>query len=259
MIGQFGVGFYSAFLVADSVTVCSKKAGSGEAWIWQSQAKGDYEVRLGERESRGTDITLHIKDDAKEYLEEWSVQSVVRKYSDYVRWPIRMQVERGEDKDTRTEWQTINQARALWTRSKSEVTKDQYVEFYKHTSHDWNDPLAWTHFKVEGTHELTGLLFVPEKAPHDLTDRKKGGVLQFGTEVVTSADGSISGLLGASPGASTAVYVMLQVLERSFAKDFDGWQSKLKQIIPSFGTKLSSDPAKAAASLAATAKTLKIK
>ena len=179
MIGQFGVGFYSAFLVADSVTVCSKKAGSGEAWIWQSQAKGDYEVRLGERESRGTDITLHIKDDAKEYLEEWSVQSVVRKYSDYVRWPIRMQVERGEDKDTRTEWQTINQARALWTRSKSEVTKDQYVEFYKHTSHDWNDPLAWTHFKVEGTHELTGLLFVPEKAPHDLTDRKKGGVRLF--------------------------------------------------------------------------------
>jgi molecular chaperone HtpG len=136
MIGQFGVGFYSAFLVADSVTVCSKKAGSGEAWIWQSQAKGDYEVRLGEREGRGTDITLHLKDDAKEYLEEWSVQSVVRKYSDYVRWPIRMQVERGEDKDARTEWQTINQARALWTRSKSEVTKDQYVEFYKHTSHD---------------------------------------------------------------------------------------------------------------------------
>jgi len=179
MIGQFGVGFYSAFLVADSVTVCSKKAGSDDAWIWQSEAKGGYEVKVGERDGRGTDIVLHLKDDAKDYLDEWSIQSVVRKYSDYVRWPIRMEVERGEGETQKREWQTINAARAIWTRSKSDVTKDQYVEFYKHTSHDWNDPLAWTHFKVEGTHELTGLLFVPEKAPHDLVDRKKGGVRLF--------------------------------------------------------------------------------
>ena len=179
MIGQFGVGFYSAFLVADSVTVVSRKAGAEDAWVWQSEAKGDYEIKAGERGGRGTDIVLHLKDDAAEYLEEWSVQSVVRKYSDYVRWPIRLQVERGEGDEKKLEWQTVNAARAIWTRSKSEVTKDQYVEFYKHTSHDWNDPLAWTHFKVEGTHELTGLLFVPEKAPFDLLDRKKGGVRLF--------------------------------------------------------------------------------
>ncbi len=179
MIGQFGVGFYSAFLVADSVTVTSRKAGTDEAWIWESQAKGDFELRKGERAGRGTDIVLHLKDDAKEYLDEWSVRDVVRKYSDYVRWPIRMQVERGEGDSKKTEWETINAARAIWTRPKSEVEKEQYVEFYKHTSHDWNDPITWSHFKVEGTHELTGLLFVPEKAPMDLLDRKKGGVRLF--------------------------------------------------------------------------------
>jgi molecular chaperone HtpG len=179
MIGQFGVGFYSAFLVADSVTVVSRQAGSDEAWIWESQAKGDFEVRKGERSNRGTDIVLHLKDDAHEYLDEWPVREVVRKYSDYVRWPIRMQVERDDKGGKKTDWQTLNAARALWTRPKSEVTRDQYVEFYKHTSHDWQDPLAWTHFKVEGTHELTGMLFVPGKAPFDLLDRKKGGVRLF--------------------------------------------------------------------------------
>ena len=179
MIGQFGVGFYSAFLVADTVAVTSRKAGSDDTWIWQSEAKGDYEIKPGARASRGTDIVLHLKDDAKEYLEDWSIQTVVRKYSDYVRWPIRLQMERGEEDDKKLEWQTINAASAIWTRSKSEVTEEQYVEFYKHTSHDWNDPLAWTHFKVEGTHELTGLLFVPEKAPQDLVDKKKGGVRLF--------------------------------------------------------------------------------
>ncbi len=179
MIGQFGVGFYSAFLVADTVTVISRAAGSDEAWVWESQARGDFEVRSGERASRGTDIVLHLKEDAREYLEEWPLRDVVRKYSDYVRWPIRMQVERGEGDDKKTELETINAASALWTRAKSEVTDEQYVEFYKSTSHDWNDPLAWTHFKVEGTHELTGLLYVPSKAPMDLVDRSKGGVRLF--------------------------------------------------------------------------------
>ena len=179
MIGQFGVGFYSAFLVADTVTVTSRAAGSDEAWVWESQARGDFEVRSGERSGRGTDIVLHLKEDAKEYLEEWPLRDVVRKYSDYVRWPIRMQVERGEGDDKKTELETINAASALWTRAKSEVTDEQYVEFYKSTSHDWNDPLAWTHFKVEGTHELTGLLYLPSKAPMDLVDRSKGGVRLF--------------------------------------------------------------------------------
>ncbi|MCB9879048.1 MAG: molecular chaperone HtpG [Planctomycetes bacterium] len=179
LIGQFGVGFYSAFLVADRVTVTSKKAGSDEAWTWESQAKGDFEVRPAERAGRGTDIVLHLKDDAKEYLQEWSLRDVVRKYSDYVRWPIRMQVERKDGDEQKTEWQTVNQARALWTRPKGEVTDEQHEEFYKSLSHDWQPPLAWTHFKVEGTHELTGLLYLPEKAPFDLVERKKSGVKLF--------------------------------------------------------------------------------
>ena len=183
LIGQFGVGFYSAFLVADAVTVTSRKAGSDESWTWKSEAKGEFEIAEADREGRGTEITLHLKEDAKEYVQEWPVREVVRKYSDYVRWPIRMEVERttgeGDDKKTETEWLTLNQARAIWTRSKSDVEESDYQEFYKSLSHDWNPPLAWTHFKVEGTHELTGLLYLPEKAPFDLTDRSKSGVKLF--------------------------------------------------------------------------------
>ena len=179
LIGQFGVGFYSAFLVAETVTVTSRRAGAGEAWSWESQAKHDFEVRPAERAGRGTDVTLHLKDDAREYLDEWPIREIVRKYSDYVRWPIRLQVERDDGQARKTEWQTLNAARALWTRPKAEVTREQYVEFYKHTSHDWQEPLAWTHFKVEGAHELTGLLFLPAKAPIDLLEKRKGGVRLF--------------------------------------------------------------------------------
>jgi molecular chaperone HtpG len=179
LIGQFGVGFYSAFLVADSVTVVSRKAGSDDAWIWESEAKGDFEVRPGQRAGRGTDVVLHLKDDAKQYAEEWPVREVVRKYSDYVRWPIKMEVERGEGDKKKSEWQTLNAARALWTRPKSEIDDAQYQEFYKSLTHDWQEPLAWTHFKVEGAHELAGLLFLPGKAPFDLVERRKSGVRLF--------------------------------------------------------------------------------
>jgi molecular chaperone HtpG len=179
LIGQFGVGFYSAFLVADTVTVVSRKAGSDETWVWESQARGDFEIRGGHRTTRGTDVILHLKEDAREYAKEWPVREVVHKYSDYVRWPIRMQVERGKDDEQKTEWQTLNQARALWTRPKSEIEPAQYEEFYKSVSHDWQPPLAWTHFKVEGAHELTGLLFLPSKAPFDVVDRRKSGVRLF--------------------------------------------------------------------------------
>lgn len=179
LIGQFGVGFYSAFLVADSVTVVSRKAGSDETWVWESQAKGDFEVRGGARPGRGTDVILHLKDDAKEYLSEWPVREVVAKYSDYVRWPIRMEVERGGGDEKKREWTTLNQARALWTRPRAEVTDEQHREFYKSLSHDWQPPLAWTHFRVEGTHELTGLLYLPWKAPFDLVERRKSGVKLF--------------------------------------------------------------------------------
>ena len=179
LIGQFGVGFYSAFLVADSVSVVSRKAGSGEAWSWRSEAKGDFEVAPAERAGRGTDVVLKLKDDAKEYLGEWQVREVVTKYSDYVRWPIRMEIERGGGDDKKLEWTTLNQASALWTRSKGDVTDEQHRDFYKSLSHDWADPLAWTHFKVEGAHELTGLLYLPAKAPMDLVERRKSGVKLF--------------------------------------------------------------------------------
>lgn len=179
LIGQFGVGFYSAFLVADTVTVVSRQAGADEAWAWESQAKNDFELRPAERDGRGTDVVLHLKEDAREYLEEGSLREVVRKYSDYVRWPIRLELERDDGKASTKEWQTLNDTRALWARPKGEVTREQHVEFYKHLSHDWSEPLAWTHFKVEGTHELTGLLYLPSKAPLDLFEKRHGGVRLF--------------------------------------------------------------------------------
>jgi len=187
LIGQFGVGFYSAFLVADKVVVTTRAAGSDQAWRWTSEAKGEFTVEPTERATPGTDITLHLKEDAGDYVLEWPLRELVRKYSDYVRYPIRMEVEttrtEGEGDDAKTvevkEWKTLNEARALWTRPRSEVTDEQYNEFYKHLAHDWEEPLARTHFKVEGTQELTGLLFVPSRPPFDLMDRKNRGVRLF--------------------------------------------------------------------------------
>ena len=200
LIGQFGVGFYSSFLVADRVTVTSRPPKADQGWQWQSEAKGEFTLEESEREARGTHVILHLKDDAKEFLEEWTLKNLVRKYSDYVRYPIRLQVTRskeieGEKDDegkpkteTVKEWETINQASALWTRPKTEVTDDQYEEFYKHLSHDWEAPLARTHFKVEGTTEFTGLLFVPERAPVDLFERKQRGVRLFVKRVFIMED-----------------------------------------------------------------------
>ncbi|MCA8943253.1 MAG: molecular chaperone HtpG, partial [Planctomycetes bacterium] len=200
LIGQFGVGFYSSFLVADKVTVTSRAAGSDEAWQWESDAKEGFTLEPSEKETRGTNVILHLKDEAKEYLEEWTLKGLVRKYSDYVRFPIRMQVEKhqpieGEqDSDgnpkyeTVKTWETVNQANALWTRPKSEITDEQYDEFYKHLSHDWDEPLAHTHFKVEGTQEMTGLLFVPKNAPYDLFERKQRGVRLFVKRVFIMED-----------------------------------------------------------------------
>lgn len=183
LIGQFGVGFYSSFLVADQVTVISREAGADEAWQWQSEAKGNYTVQPAERSGRGTDVILHVKENATEHLEELAIRGLVTKYSDYVRYPIRLQVERekgeGDDKEVVREWETVNQASALWTRPRTEITDEQYREFYKHLSHDWEPPLGRTHFKVEGTQELAGLLFLPRRAPFDLFEPKPRGVRLF--------------------------------------------------------------------------------
>ena len=198
LIGQFGVGFYSAFLVADKVTVTTRGAGDdGSPTLWESEAKGEYSVGDSEREANGTNVILHLKEDAREFLDEWTLKNLVRKYSDYVRYPIRLQVERTRKKDenddkseeeTVLEWETVNSASALWTRPKSEVEDEQYDEFYKHLCHDWEPPLARTHFKVEGTHELTGLLFLPGRQPMDMLDRKARGVRLFVKRVFVMDD-----------------------------------------------------------------------
>jgi molecular chaperone HtpG len=166
LIGQFGVGFYSSYLVADRVTVTSRPAGAEKAWQWESEGKTGYTLGEATRSGRGTDVVLHLKPEHDEYLDGWRLRELVRKYSDYVRYPIRLQGEKGLE--------TINSASALWTRSKSEITPEQYEEFYKHLAHDWQPPLAHVHFKVEGAQELSGLLFVPSHPPIDLFERKHG-------------------------------------------------------------------------------------
>lgn len=183
LIGQFGVGFYSAFIVADSIAVTSRRAGHHEAWTWRSTGDGQFSIEPAPADSpRGTTLQLHIREDAGDYLQSWKLRSLVRTYSDHVGFPIRMAkpVEKKDDDAAdapTTELETINQASALWTRPKSELTDDDYKAFYKHVSHDFADPLAWTHNRVEGNQNFTSLLFLPERAPFDFQhsrDERKG-------------------------------------------------------------------------------------
>ncbi len=177
LIGQFGVGFYSAFIVSDKVTLVSRLAGAppSDGVRWESSGDGEFTLEAVEKISRGTEVTLHLKEDAKEFLDDWRLKSIIRKYSDHIQMPIVMQkTEWDKDKQVdvlKDEFETINKASALWTRSKSEITEAEYEEFYKHVSHDWEKPLAWTHAKVEGNHEYTELLYLPSKAPFDMFDR----------------------------------------------------------------------------------------
>lgn len=189
LIGQFGVGFYSAFIVADKVVVETRRAGlpASEGVRWSSQGTGDFEVEPIERAERGTRITLHLRDDAAEqFLNGWKLKSIINKYSDHISLPVQMEKEEWKDGEKEGEpgrmvktgeWETINQASALWTRPKKDITDEQYIAFYKHLSHDFAPPLAWSHNKVEGSTEYTQLLYIPSKAPHDLWNRdKKAGI-----------------------------------------------------------------------------------
>ncbi len=171
MIGQFGVGFYSAFIVADKVTVRSRAAGApaDEGVFWESAGEGEYTIADIEKAERGTEITLHLRDDEKEYLDNWRLRSVISKYSDHIALPV--EIEEKNEEDGTVTWEKINQAKALWTRSKSEISDEEYTEFYKHISHDYADPLTWSHNRVEGKQEYTSLLYVPSKAPFDLWNR----------------------------------------------------------------------------------------
>ncbi|MEJ7928783.1 molecular chaperone HtpG [Ramlibacter sp. AN1015] len=187
LIGQFGVGFYSGFIVADAITVESRRAGvpSEQGVRWTSRGTGDFEVETITRAERGTSVILHLREDAIEYLSTWKLKSIVAKYSDHISLPILMRKEEwkeGEDNQggemvLTDEWETVNQASALWSRPKKDITAEQYQEFYKQISHDWEPPLAWAHNRVEGSTEYTQLLYVPARAPMDLWNReKKGGV-----------------------------------------------------------------------------------
>ena len=192
LIGQFGVGFYSGFIVADKITVESRRAGTdaSEGVRWISGGTGDFEVAQIDKASRGTDIILHLRDDTFDYLESHKVKQIINKYSDHISLPIEMQKEIWQQEEAAEgeeakpgqyvktdEWEAINSASALWTRNKSEVTEEQYVEFYKNLSHDFEAPLAWAHNRVEGSTEYTQLLYIPSKAPHNIFTREaKAGI-----------------------------------------------------------------------------------
>ena len=187
LIGQFGVGFYSGYIVADRITVESRRAGlkAEEGVRWSSTGTGDFDVETITQAERGTKIILHLRDDAEEYLSAWKLKSVINKYSDHISLPIRMRKEEWKEGENdqpgemvlTDEWETVNQANALWARSKKEVSDEQHAEFYKHISHDFEPPLAWSHNRVEGSTEYTQLLYIPGKAPMDLFNRdKKAGL-----------------------------------------------------------------------------------
>ena len=192
LIGQFGVGFYSGFIVADKITVESRRAGldAAEGVRWISGGTGEFEVQQIDKASRGTDIILHLRDDALEYLESWKVKQIINKYSDHISLPIEMQKEIWQEEEVAEgeepkggqmvktdEWEAINSASALWTRSKSEITDEQYIDFYKNLSHDFAEPLAWAHNRVEGSTEYTQLLYIPSQAKQDLFTREaKAGI-----------------------------------------------------------------------------------
>jgi molecular chaperone HtpG len=177
LIGQFGVGFYSAFIVAKKVSVLSRRAGLAEteAVMWESEGQGDFDVAPVEKADRGTSVTLYLREDDAEFANGWKLREILRRYSDHISLPIQMQKEEWDAEKSeqvkKNEWETVNQASALWTRSKSDITDEQYTEFYKHIAHDFDDPLAWTHNRVEGRSEYTQLLYVPKHAPMDMWDR----------------------------------------------------------------------------------------
>ena len=177
LIGQFGVGFYSSYIVADKVTVISRRAGleANQAVKWESAGEGEFTVEMVDKAARGTEVTLHMREGEDEFLSGWKIRQTVRKYSDHITLPILMKKDKWDEEKSEQvatdEDETVNQASALWARPKSEISDEQYKEFYKHVAHDFEDPLAHVHAKVEGKQEYTQLLYIPQRAPFDLWDR----------------------------------------------------------------------------------------
>ncbi len=197
LIGQFGVGFYSSFIVADKVTLITRKAGSEEATLWESTGEGEYTIEAIEKLGRGTEVILHLKEEEKEFLDYYRLSAIIKKFSDHISLPIVMDKEipavtdddGKETEPARTEEEVVNSASALWTQSKDSLSEEDYNEFYKHVGHDFQDPLAHVHAKVEGTNEYTMLLYVPARAPFDLWDRDaKHGVKLYVRKVFIMDD-----------------------------------------------------------------------
>ncbi|MFH1805030.1 MAG: molecular chaperone HtpG [Pseudomonadota bacterium] len=183
LIGQFGVGFYSAFMVADKVDVVTKKAGDSQAWKWSSDGKGEYTIAEADMEGHGTQITLHLNDDSKDFTEEFRLRHIVKTYSDHIGIPVILM--KGDGKD-----ETLNEASALWTRPKSDITAEQYQEFYKHNSHAFDDPWKTIHYQAEGAIEYTGLLYIPTMRPFDLYDPARKGHLKLYVRKVFITEGA---------------------------------------------------------------------
>ena len=175
LIGQFGVGFYSAFIIADKVTLTTLRAGETEAVKWESVGEGDFTLEPADKKTRGTEIVLHLREGEDEFLNDWKLKSIIRKYSDHITLPIVMKASEWKDGEQvpTDEDETVNKASALWARGKNDITEEEYQEFYKHVSHDFENPLAWSHSRVEGNQEYISLLYVPSKAPFDLYDRER--------------------------------------------------------------------------------------
>ncbi len=185
MIGQFGVGFYSGFIVANKITVESRRAGlpAEQGVKWESAGEGEFSVETINKPQRGTRITLHLREGEDDFLSAWQLRSIIRKYSDHISLPIKMHKEEWDEEKkemiVKDELETVNKASALWARSKSDITEDEYTEFYKHVSHDFQEPLSWTHNRVEGRSEYTQLLYIPAHAPFDMWDREKRGGIKL--------------------------------------------------------------------------------
>ncbi|MER2504464.1 MAG: molecular chaperone HtpG, partial [Azonexus sp.] len=234
LIGQFGVGFYSSFIVADKVTVISRRAGveANQAVCWESGGEGDFTVEMVEKAGRGTDVTLHLREGEDEFLGGWKLKSIIRKYSDHITLPIVMKKEDWKDGEQvlTDEDETVNQANALWVRPKSEISDEQYKEFYKHVGHDFEDPLAWTHARVEGKQEYTQLLYIPARAPFDLWDRNaRHGIKLYVRRVFIMDDAEqlmplyMRFVRGVVDSSDLPLNVSREILQQS--KDIDGIRS----------------------------------
>lgn len=175
LIGQFGVGFYSSFIIADKVTLTTLRAGETEAVTWESAGEGDFTIAPADKTTRGTDIVLHLREGEDEFLNDWKLKSIIRKYSDHITIPIVMKKSEWKDGEqvSTDEDETVNQASALWAKSKSDITEEEYQAFYQHVSHDFEPPLSWTHNRVEGNQEYISLLYIPAKAPFDIYERER--------------------------------------------------------------------------------------